>query len=394
MTIWSYLLMIQNQHLSVVRSQAWNTALAVAEAGAEEALAQLNPGVILTNVDRTANGWGLSSNGTYGPISRTLSTGTYAVSYTTDLCPIIYSAGSATVPFMSAQLSRVIRVTTTNLPIFNVGLGAVNGITMNGSGLATDSFNSSSTNLSTNGQYTATLASTNGNVGSVNGPVNLGNHTIAGNLYVGPSAPYSGSGTILGSVYHDLNAAYPDVVLPAYNWTISLGSLPIVAPDGNSYNHVFLTSGAYTVDDTGTIYVGTNVSAVVEIIAASWSPSSVRIAGGQTNSGQLTVYMLGASTSLGGGVSVDNGIAANFNYFGLPSNTSITCGGGSSFVGTIYAPEASLTLSGGGGGGTINLVGACIVNNVTMNGHYAFHYDEALTKYLTRGYTAVSWQEL
>jgi len=33
-------------------------------------------------------------------------------------------------------------------------------------------------------------------------------------------------------------------------------------------------------------------------------------------------------------------------YYGLPGVTSVTFGGTSSFVGVIYAPEASLTLNG------------------------------------------------
>src|SRR5688572_17211039 len=38
----SYLKLVANQNLSIQRSQNWNHALAVAEAGIEEAMAQLN----------------------------------------------------------------------------------------------------------------------------------------------------------------------------------------------------------------------------------------------------------------------------------------------------------------------------------------------------------------
>src|ERR1051326_663526 len=59
----SYLLLVRAQYVSVVRSQAWNASMTMAEAGVEEALAQLNPGALATTiqVDRTANGWGPSS---------------------------------------------------------------------------------------------------------------------------------------------------------------------------------------------------------------------------------------------------------------------------------------------------------------------------------------------
>src|ERR1041385_1458468 len=72
----SYLMLVRTQFVSVARSEAWNSSMSVAEAGVEEALAQLNPGAIETTsyVDRTANGWGSAVNGFYGPMSRTVVT--------------------------------------------------------------------------------------------------------------------------------------------------------------------------------------------------------------------------------------------------------------------------------------------------------------------------------
>ena len=83
----------------------------------------------------------------------------------------------------------------------------------------------------------------------------------------------------------------------------------------------------------------------------------------------------------------------NFYYYGLPGVTSITLGGNSTYIGVIYAPEASLTLNGGGNAN--NLEGAAIVGSVTLNGKYDFHYDESLaTNGPSRGFIATSWQEL
>ena len=62
-------------------------------------------------------------------------------------------------------------------------------------------------------------------------------------------------------------------------------------------------------------------------------------------------------------------------------------------IGAIYAPEAVLTLN--GGGNNSNLQGAAIVKSVTLNGHYDFHYDEALASWgPAKSFTANSWQEL
>src|SRR5258705_13751544 len=63
----SYLLLVRNDYVLTARSQNWNAALVVAEAGAEEALAQLNPGqfVAPSMVDRCANQWERDEDGLY-----------------------------------------------------------------------------------------------------------------------------------------------------------------------------------------------------------------------------------------------------------------------------------------------------------------------------------------
>jgi len=187
--IGSYLMLVRAQARNVGRSQDWNRALTVSEAGVEEALAQLNPG-IGAPVDLTAHGWGAPSGGFYGPKSRSISNDSYTVTYTADSLPVIYSTGL--VSSANSSISRVIQAQTTNPPLFTLAIGARNGIDMSGNALATDSFDSSKTNLSSNGIYDSTKASTNGAIASIAGGVNLGGHTIDGNLYLGPNATFGG----------------------------------------------------------------------------------------------------------------------------------------------------------------------------------------------------------
>src|SRR5262249_7399173 len=72
----------------------------------------------------------------------------------------------------------------------------------------------------------------------------------------------------------------------------------------------------------------------------------------------------GTTTSLGGqGVVNMTGNATNFFYYGLPSNTSLSYGGNSAFVGAIYAPNANFTL-GGGGSTTYDFAGASVTSTV------------------------------
>jgi hypothetical protein len=88
------------------------------------------------------------------------------------------------------------------------------------------------------------------------------------------------------------------------------------------------------------------------------------------------------------------GQATNFVYYGLPTNKQLTFPSNGDFTGAIYAPQANFTL--GGGGSTIqNFSGACVTLNIAINGHYKFHYDEALAVSgpLSK-YVVTSWVEL
>src|SRR5437588_5696752 len=73
-TLGSYLLLVRNDYVLTARSQSWNATMAVAEAGAEEALAQLNPGpfVTPTMIDRSANNWFYDDDRLYKPAPRIL----------------------------------------------------------------------------------------------------------------------------------------------------------------------------------------------------------------------------------------------------------------------------------------------------------------------------------
>jgi hypothetical protein len=397
-----YLNLISSQRTLVARSQGWNASLTLAEAGVEEALAQLNPGAPEPVIDRSVNGWGGPVNGIYGPKNRSLPAGSYSVVCTTDALPVIYSTGYVTIPAISGTISRTIRITTRASALFTVGLAAKYNIDLKGNGVTTDSFNSYDPTLSTAGQYDPTKTSTNGDVASIYGLVNVGNANINGQLYLGPTATdtVSKNGAVTGGIYNDFNVEFEDVVLPTTTWlppSLTQHPLvPITESDGISYNYIFdgpSGGGDVVVSSlSGNVYVGTNAH-VRLLIQNSSSPSYIRVAGTGATAGQLTIYMDGPSFTLSGQDAVDSGNATNFTYFGTTNNTSIKFSGNASFTGTIYAPEADFTL-GGGGASPYDFVGASVTKTVTMNGHFKFHYDENLLNYLTGGYVATSWAEL
>lgn len=402
MFLFSYLYLVRNQKMLVTRSQAWNGAMAAAEAGIEEGLAQLDPGVTQSNIDLTSNGWGSPSGGLYGPMTRSLPVGgAYGVVYTTNPFPILYSTGYVSIPYLGATLSRVVRVTTTNAPLFNVAMAAKLNIDFKGNGIATDSFNSALPTLSSNGMYVSTMTSTNGDVASIGGIVNVGNGSVNGSVLLGPTASDSilANGTITGGVSNDFNVDFPDVVVPSLTWIPAVG-VPL-AVDGVTYDYVFdsllgtMSGGSYSISGlNGSVYIGTNVHVTLLLTGTKATATLIRVAGLGSSAGHLTVYGDASSFILSGQDNIDSGNALNFTYYGTTNNTSVNLSGNASFTGTIYAPDANLSM-GGGGSSTYDFVGSLIANSISLNGHFKFHYDENLLAGGPRkGFIPNSWTEL
>lgn len=272
------------------------------------------------------------------------------------------------------------RVKRDPLPLFAYAVAARTNIDTNGNGLASDSFNSADSNFSTNGRYDPVKASTNGDVAVLYGTLDLGNHTVAGDVYLGPTATLVGSSSqISGTINTDFNYCYPSAPWPeTIAWFTLITTLPGMV-GGVGYDYVFTNSVDLIVPNlNGKVYVATN--AHVRLLAQAGRTAQVLVAGsGSTNSdhGTLTVYIAASSFTIGGSGAVDGGRAACLAYYGLPTNAKITYSGNSIFVGTIYAPEADLSLS-SGGSGAFDVYGSIVAKTVTCNGYFMFHFDEDL----------------
>jgi hypothetical protein len=405
----SYLLLMRWQHVSVVRSQAWNSALAMAEAGAEEALAQLNPSALIfsTNIDRAANGWSLQADGMYHGQRGTLTNGYYDVAITADTYPIIYATGYVTIPTLSTTVSRSVKLGTGIGPLLRGPLAARVSVDLKGNKIAADSFDSLDPAHSTNGLYNAATRKAGGDIATTDGIINVQNADIMGTLYTGPDGSYTintnqGSvgdvawvsggqtGVQPGHYKNDFNMDFP-AVSPPY----AAGTQPTSGTNGGTSYTWLLGNGNY-------MYTGSSADfnsgdkILVTGYARVYVTGNFNMRGTSTliiaPGAHLELYVAGANTSIG---AVNNGGNCNsFSYFGLPGNTSITLSGNDTFLGTIYAPGADLTLS-GGGSNNLDYQGAVSVGTIHMNGHFNFHFDENLKRSgPIRGYQLTSWSEL
>lgn len=424
-----YLGLVSQQNRSIMRSLAWNSAMPVLESGVEEALTQIHFNGI-TNL--SANGWSLIAGGVYYK-KRSLSSGSYyEVTITPTDPPVINSVGyqptplapgtafgtifgATTTPFSGESshylVKRKVQVKTTRSALFSKAMLAKGKINLNGNNIATDSFDSQTNAYSTNGKWDVTKRKSNGDVATISGLVDalsIGNADIRGHVSTGPNGTITigpngavgdnawvstHDGIATGWAANDLNMQINDVTLPSVSWTSTLPGSILVG--GLTYNYVFTTSSYYKVQNlTGKVYVAPGANVVLYVP----SGGSVNFTGQDNivlgDGAKLTLYVGASSASIGGNGVVNPGSALNFIYYGLPSNISLSFNGNAAFTGAIYAPEAAFSL-GGGGNNTIDFSGASVTASVTMNGHFNFHYDEALSRLGPNdGYVVTAWNEV
>jgi hypothetical protein len=423
----SYLALVSHQHRSHMRSLAWNSCIPVLESGIEEALAhihykgtQLHRGI---TAPLLANGWQLGLDGRFykGPRQVGTDGSYYEVSIQAVHPPIIEASGYVPAPLAPAPLGmiqggsqptlfvkRKVRVTTKGRPFWSGVLLAKGAIKLNGNGIATDSFDSSET---PNGQYHPAYARDNGDVGTTGGLINAGNADIKGDLSTAPggSAKVGKNGSVGdtkwvdgnnsgiqdGHFRDDVNIDIPDVDLPP-----AFAAAPRVYPGINLIgpgltNFTYSLVGSAAGDPlyfkssslSGKVHVKGNVALLVNDAFTLGSKDYIYVEPGS----KLTVYVAAKETTISGSIYVDT--ALNFTYFGLNSNKAIKFNGNGQFTGAIYAPHAEFTMS-GGGSNAIDFIGAAVVKTISMNGHFNFHFDEALAKLAPQDYVMNSWDEL
>jgi|GEM_PF-3032854 len=182
-----------------------------------------------------------------------------------------------------------------------------------------------------------------GNVG-----IQPGHYTNNANFqFIDWPAPYTSGAALTGGIVNGTNYTYviDGNLHPNYyaDW-LSLSSQNMLV-QGCATLYV---KGSFIVSGTGYIYLAPDSS--------------------------LTLYVGGTATISGGGIVNSTGLAKNISIYGLPSCTGLTYSGSSSFIGTLNAPEASVTITGGN-----NLFGAIVANTIAVSGGVVIHFDEALS---------------
>jgi len=415
----AYLTLVKSQTQTVARSQTWNTTVSLIEAGMEEAMAHLN---MHGATNLYCDGW--TPVGTkFVSRPRELGEGFYVVSIDqwlpgTNCTPVIESRAFLTPPVLvvstgfegpfvaaaglelptSGKMARGVRSNAKVDALFSKGLVAKGQIDMNGNNIRTDSFDSLNSSYSNNGRYDSSRAKANGDIAtdlSVVNSVNIGNADIHGSVSTGPkgTVQIGNNGSVSGKITDDMNVAFNDVVVPfASGGYLTAPSRANTNINGTLYAAVFDGPANYKVDS-----IGGNNKVLFTGTVSIWLPNGFSPSGNGridlADGAKVAIYT-GAPSSIGGNGMINNGDSSRLIIYGLPGCTSLSFAGNASFTGCIYAPNAAFSMS-GGGNNTYDFVGASITKSVTMNGHFNFHYDEALrNRGPIRGFVLTSWDEM
>ena len=408
----SYLLLVLNENQSVTRSQGWNTCVPIMEAGVEEALSQIHQ-CGCSNL--SPNNWTLGSDGLYHKTRNVGTDGSYCkISIQPTNPPVIYSEAyaPALLSFQNASYStnnfvkREVVVTTKDSGSAGGGLVAKGTITFSG-GATFDSYNSSIAPYNPAAPGTNAIAISNTNVA---GAINMTGGDIYGQAITGPGGTVttSGNATIGDAAWNasggnkslspnaetnwtanDANVQFNDIAVPYTSGAV------LASGTYQGTNYTYLLDGTvnpqYYDNNVNGLTINGGRSVMIVGHVTLYETGSFTVSGNGTvaiaPNSSLTLYVGGAVNVSGNGIANMSALPANFTIYGLPTCTSITYSGTSAFQGTVNAPEASFTFSGGAGA-----FGAFTAHDITVTGSGGVHYDESLGA--AKAFLMATWNEI
>jgi hypothetical protein len=260
-----YLSFVEQQNMLSARSQTWNMAMAIVEAGIEEGLQELNS----NSGNLAADGW--TFNGSYYTHAPTVladgNSYTVQIYLTNSATPVVIAQANVALPAAARTLfaavgatpdptvvKRAVRIICSKPSPFNAAVIVKNGIDLNGNGVYSDSFDSSNPAKSTNGRYdSAKYAGDRGDMqttAGISSSVSIKNANIFGKVHTGPNCPVTigpqggvgphgsqvssiSSAISLGYVLQDANFTFPDTTLPSTAGYLQPASGNIVTSSNN-----------------------------------------------------------------------------------------------------------------------------------------------------------------
>ncbi len=385
------------QHANAYRESRFISALHASEAGIEEAVWHLSydkekawtgwnttdpdlyvyPATVLKDADNQSIGEVRMTIQDPIPLGSNInlggSTAYYPFPITSNSAPTISAvAGVPDLDSPGAEV-RQIQVLAKARTVFSLGLFSDDDLELGGTTVV-NSYDSR------NGHYnTTTNISNNGDSGS-NGDILLnGTPLIDGDASAGGAVVLVGQNS---EITGEVEGGMTQIELPGVNDAVAKAKLlnnnadipNAVKPNGQQVAAYNPTTKALSIGAGATLSLpgGTKENPKVYYL------SSASMAG---NSKLLVsdyvVIFTDGSLDFSGGTVINNGGAGPPDkmlvYSSGGIDTDVKVNGGAGFAGAIYAPNAEVTLTGGG-----DIFGAVVGGKVNVSGNGQFHYDEAL----------------
>jgi len=394
----SYLSMTSQENLSVKRSQAWNAALPLAEAGIEEGCSHVSA----TNIYIT-DGWTFDTNAFSFNKTRVLGDGYYSVNINGWAGGVISITSTGFEPWAGSNyISRTVQITArTPTPYFPSGLIA-NTINFGGTFHA-DSFDSRTNLYSTNGQYDPKKATDHALIASpslvgfaLGGTADVAGYvTSQGGLVTSSGSTSVGDfswvksktkGIQPGHFTNNFAVIFPPVMAPYGAGTAGVKSLAAGTTGGTTYDYMLGGGFYYSSNLAATAYGGTMFVARDSVLVVTGAVSLSQITFNPTNGARLSLFFGNPTVTFA--ASLVNATTGQFWVYALPSCTFMKITGGN-FMGVIYAPGMDLEAEGGA-----SIQGAILARSFQCTGNFDFHSDDAAGATDAKPFAILSWAEL
>jgi hypothetical protein len=268
--------------------------------------------------------------------------------------------------------------------VFQYALFGAQNINVSGNA-ATDSYDSR------NGAYAPATAGHNGDIGTNSSSTDPAGVTVDGSIFID------------GQVAVGPDATDPTAVVEGYNPTFITGgtSPPSDTQDVVSQTATFPMPPVVVPPELTCTDLDVSSQTIVALPAGTYCYRNLTVQGGASltsdGSGAVTVYLTGALVARGNstvGYPVDpRQMVFLMGSSGAATLEEGTMTGTTGFYGGLYAPNATINIS-----GNAEVFGSIVAKTVNVTGSAAVHYDEALTDVtaVSNIYqrTLVSWRDL
>lgn len=401
----SFLLLTTNELKLSHETALRNSLMSVAEAGAEEAVRAINRG--------NWAGWTLDEFGIYNKTVQEIKIGEkptivrLKVEKWSENKPILYVDATAKT-LHDRSVRRQLKIDLQRRTPFDNGLVARRTITLNGNNFTIDAFDS---RLSPDGPWYSWLSQALGSIGSISvelDAIDIGNANIFGFVATGGAMPDFGpNGRIWGEDTPDGVKIDESRIALDFRAEFPLPEVPSMA---GAYTFYLLnTMGTLGTEAFPTKYVLNELSVGSNQTLTIAGPTVIHVKGdvdikgtiNVTENASLVMYVDGDFSVGGNGNGVVNrtGYAKDVRIYGTASTDGgqdFTLRGNGGITGVIYAPNANLTLNGGGNAGYFT--GAAVAYTIKINGgsdDYMYHYDLALKEIITEKRVRMTmWREI